>query len=65
MHSTATMPGGDKTLNMSYFTKTTAGTDAEIFKERVIVPNDKCDAKGSIKYGIHYRLDKKSLDVKF
>ena len=46
MHSTANMPDEEATLYWYYFIKTTERTDAEIFKDCVIVTKYKQDSRG-------------------
>ena len=48
MHSSFIVPDEEETLNMLYFTKTEARTDANILMEHVIVSKDKHGARGSI-----------------
>ena len=52
-------------INRSYFTKTTASTDADILKDHAILSKDKRGSRGSIEYRIHYGLATKYLDVNF
>ena len=61
MHSAATMPGEEATLNRSYFTNLESSTYVEIIKDRVIITKDKLGTRVSIGFGIHYGLATKTL----